>query len=81
MNSSKSVRFGPTSVPIVPVSHFTRFKSSDLDEVWRIIGPSVALNINQGPIWKVITAAYLEGLLHGAGLQEEIDKRGGVVSP
>ena len=77
----KNVRVGPASVPIVPVGHFRRFKSSDLDEAWQIIGPSVALNINRGPIWKVITAAYLEGLLHGAGIQKDIDKCDGIVLP
>lgn len=62
------VSLGPHVVERVPLSHFSRFKRSDLDAAWNLIGPSVEMNIDRAPIWKVITAAYLEGLLHGAEL-------------
>lgn len=61
------VRIGPLPVPLVPHSDFSGFKSSDLKEAWQLIGPSVSMNIDKAPIWEVIAAAYLEGLMHGVG--------------
>lgn len=69
------IPFGPR-VDIVPVSDFSRMSLSDEQwaGAWRIVGPSAAKNMTgttkRGPLelWQVITAAYLEGLHHGAEL-------------
>jgi hypothetical protein len=69
--STKVVSIGPGKYEICKISRFSRFKKTELYAAWRLIGPSADLNLNKGPIWKVIAAAYLEGLHHGSSIQEE----------
>lgn len=62
----------------VPYGDFSsvRIKEKEMIGLWNIVGPSVALNLERDlPLWKVITMAYVEGLNHGAGLQQEINSR------
>lgn len=68
-------RIGPGPVPLVPISDFHRLKQADLEAAWKIVGPSAQKNLETGPLWSVIAAAYLEGLEHGHGLEEEIQRR------
>ena len=55
-------------VDIVPIKNFTRCSSAALDAAWQLVGPSAQLNLNRVPIQRVIAAAYLEGVNHGAGV-------------
>ncbi len=79
----KSCQLGPNTIPIVPVKDFNKArningKSFDetLKEMWDIIGPSVDLNLHKLPLWKVITMAYFEGVVHGSQMiEEENEKR------
>lgn len=65
------VELGPCTVPIVPVSSFSRIPEGiDRYALWRLIGPTVGRNIDK-PLWLQFCAVYLEGLNHGAGLVEE----------
>ncbi len=66
-------RFGPRTVPSVPITQFKKYEIavSKLEEVWELIAPSFELNVNRLPLWKVITMAYLEGVLHGSQMKEE----------
>lgn len=65
---------GP-AIPIVPRRDFSKFELTH-DEwaaAWTIIGPSVEANMSAFrtfslPQWKIYTACYLEGLLHGSSL-------------
>jgi hypothetical protein len=66
-----SVILGSPHVPVVPFSDFDTIPSKHLEEVWSIVGPSVARNIENLPLWKVIAAAYCEGLLHGHAMGKE----------
>lgn len=81
MARSKSVNyihFGPP-IPVVPVKDFSNIGLNKqlLEDVWAIVGPSVGYNMSRGvEMWKVITAAYLEGLNHGMGLEQERMKVG-----
>lgn len=63
---------GP-KIPLVPIGDFTKcpLTSAELEQLWRITGPSAALNLRSNPLWRVITMAYFEGLMHGAGLEAE----------
>jgi hypothetical protein len=64
--------FGP-AIPIIPRRDFDKgFTLDQLQELWRIVGPSVMLNMGDGlPMWQVITAAYGEGLMHGYGIRDK----------
>lgn len=64
------ISFGP-SIPRVSVTTFTKIRMSreQWDAAWSIVGPSVERNMARDvPLWRIIAAAYLEGLNHGAGL-------------
>jgi len=74
--SAGSVTLGSPHVPIVPVAHFDKIPTKYLEEVWPIIGPSVAYNIESMPLWKVIAAAYCEGLNHGSAIGKENTTKG-----
>lgn len=68
-----TISFGPP-IPVIPVRDFKsrRLTRQDWEDVWTVCGPSVERNLlNDLPLWKVIAAAYLEGLSHGASLTEE----------
>lgn len=67
------VTLGPGAVPTVPVTDFSRVPLCDaeLRQLWNIVGPTVERNLDRAPLWKVITAVYFEGLMHGAGLEAE----------
>lgn len=75
MASDMCIRFGP-AIPVVPVTHFSKHKITEQQwaEVWSVCGPSVERNM-AGPrpmeLWKVIAAAYIEGLHHGASLARD----------
>lgn len=71
------ISFGP-AIPQVPVKDFSTIRLTEAmwSSVWEICGPSVERNLAKDtPLWKVIAAAYLEGLSHGSGLTEEHMKR------
>ena len=70
------VNIGPVSVPGVPVSDFSKIPGSRerWAALWRIIGPSAQRNLERNPLWIVITAAYFEGLQHGASLAADMAK-------
>lgn len=80
MRRAHHVQFGP-SIPIVPVTHFSKMRLTEQQwsDVWQIIGPSVNRNMDKVPTWKLIAAAYLEGLQHGAGLQKSMAPMSGAV--
>ena len=61
------VAFQP-AVNLVPVQSFSKLRASQLHGAWEIVGPSAYKNLNNGPVWTAIAAAYLEGLNHGAAL-------------
>jgi hypothetical protein len=65
--------FGPAPIPIVPRSDFSksRLTTEQCRDLWRIVGPSAAMNLDRAPLWKVIVMAYFEGLMHGAGIEAE----------
>ena len=68
----RSFQFGPR-IPLVPVTDFSsmRMPNEEWEAAWRIVGPSVEKNMTRGrELWVVITAAYLEGLSHGAAISE-----------
>lgn len=66
------IAFGP-DIPVVPITHFARHKFTEeqIADIWKIIGPSVERNLSAKPLWKVIAFAYIEGLSHGAAIQQE----------
>lgn len=69
--------FGPP-MPIISVKDFSRLclTSEQWAEVWSIIGPSVERNMTRYvglQLWRVIAAAYLEGLHHGSQSAIEIE--------
>ncbi len=66
------IAFGP-AIPTVPLSHFDKHKFTEeqLAGIWNIVGPSVERNLPTTPLWKVIAFAYMEGLSHGAAMQQE----------
>jgi len=69
----KQFQFGPR-IPLVPVTDFSSMRMSNEQwaGAWRIVGPSVERNMTRGrELWVIITAAYLEGLSHGAAITEE----------
>lgn len=73
------VDLGPMA-PLVPVRDFSRLrmKGQQWEDVWQIVGPSVARNLMEGcPLWRIIAAAYLEGLQHGAALAQEEERADG----
>ena len=67
--------FGAPPIPHVPRSDYSehRFTKEQVEQMWSIVGPTVDLHLQMSmPLWKVITFAYMEGLLHGAGLGNRI---------
>lgn len=67
------VAFGPP-IPAVPYRDFSKLTHTKTEwaQLWSICGPSVKENMNNDlPLWMIITAAYMEGLLHGYGLAQE----------
>lgn len=70
MTKSHSVSLGPP-IPIVPRKDFSRIPLTREHAymIWSIIGPSVEVNMQRDiPLWKIIVAAYCEGLDHGASI-------------
>lgn len=66
-------------IPIVKVSDFSkaRFSEDELKSMWEIVGPSVHRNLSQNlELWKVITMAYFEGLMHGSGIMKNMIEEG-----
>ena len=76
--STIMAHIGPCSIPLVPRGDFSKLRLSDsqLDIIWRIVGPSATINLARNPLWIVICMAYIEGLNHGHGLEEECKRRG-----
>lgn len=72
MKRAHHLHLGP-SMPIVPVTHFSKMRlpEEQWEGVWQIVGPSVERNFNKVPLWKLLCAAYVEGLSHGVALQAE----------
>jgi hypothetical protein len=70
--STQFAQIGP-SIPVVPIGDFTKrpLTTAELETLWRITGPSAALNLRSNPLWRVIAMAYFEGLMHGAQLEAE----------
>lgn len=67
--SRHGVILGPCLAGVTPLKDFSRIPDGvSLDDLWQIVGPSVGRNIGRHPIWKVIAAAYFEGLSHGASI-------------
>lgn len=69
------LKFGPRKIEQVPISHFQKRGGKEFDEqlkqLWEIIGPSVQLNLDRLPLWKVICMAYFEGGVHAVQMMEE----------
>jgi hypothetical protein len=69
------VTLGAASVPIVPVSHFSKLDREVIEMAWQIVGPSVQMNLGNSrraaPLWAVFAACYAEGLHHGYELAKE----------
>lgn len=61
---TKLVIVGPSKVPLVPISDFTKHWEN-LEDVWQVIGPTVDMNINRLPVWKLASICYLQGLENG----------------
>lgn len=71
-------RLGP-DIPLVPIGDFGSMPLTHQQwlDLWSVCGPSAQRNMahttRRPPLelWQVITAAYFEGLIHGAGLAED----------
>lgn len=62
---------GNRAIPNVPLKDFHKLNVKiDFGDVWHICGPSAERNLASMPLWKVICAAYLEGLQHGNEIKE-----------
>lgn len=72
------VQFGPP-IDVVPFKHFSLFglTKEQFAEALAIVGPSAEKNMQRDrhgrclEMWQVITAAYLEGLHHGAEMMRK----------
>ena len=71
-------RIGPITIEPVPINKFEKRSGKDfnhqLEELWSIIGPSVELNMQRLPLWKVIAMAYFEGAIHATQMLKEEDE-------
>ena len=65
------VGMGPV-VDVAPIRDFTRCRNAAIEAAWQLVGPSARLNLDRQPIWRVIAAAYLEGVNHGVGIATEV---------
>lgn len=72
--SKSMVVMGPRTVPVYPVTAWTRYRIK-ADDVWQLVGPCVEKHGNH-PLWKQFCAVYVEGLLHGSSLEKEKDEMG-----
>lgn len=61
---------GPGTVETLPTSAFSRFPIR-VEDAWPIVGPLVEMNINRGPLWKVLCAMYLQGMADGAAVEKD----------
>ena len=71
------VGIGPP-VPRVDIRDFSKHTVPEKIALgmWEIIGPSVKHHLAANlPLWKIITFAYMEGVMHGSGLEKEAEKR------
>lgn len=66
----KRISLGPCPVPLYTYSAFTRMPRGVMEDLWRLVGPTVERNIDR-PLWAQFCAAYYEGLNHGAGAERE----------
>lgn len=74
MSKDMHLTLGPP-VPVVPLPHFTRvrFTRQQLEDAWRLCGPTFHRNItrvgaNPMHLWQAVAMTYLEGLHHGAAI-------------
>jgi len=56
---------------VVPLKDLGRIPREVLDGAWELCGPAAEWNMRNHCLRKVISAAYVEGLMHGAGITEE----------
>jgi hypothetical protein len=62
---------GPLIEPY-PVRAYSRVPAEiKMEDVWRICGPTVEMNIKANPLWRVFAVVYLEGLMHGAAVRDK----------
>ena len=65
-----SASFGPRTLTPYPISAFSKIPYKFLDDLWRLVGPTVNENHSR-PLWEQFCAAYYEGLNHGANAMRE----------
>jgi hypothetical protein len=56
---------------VVPLKDLSRIPPEVLNGAWELCGPAAEMNMRNHCLRKVISAAYVEGLMHGAGITEE----------
>lgn len=65
------VTVGP-SVEVYPRSSFSKLpKGIKIEDLWRLIGPTVHMNFERLPLWQVFCICYFEGLSHGMAATEQ----------
>ena len=48
-------------------SDFSRMPAGiSCEDLWQLIGPTIDMNLNRHPLWKVFCIAYFNGFEHGA---------------
>jgi hypothetical protein len=65
------VSIGPALAEMPPGKDFSKLPPGvRLEDAWQVVGPSVEKNMGRAPLWRVIAMAYVEGLMHGAGIAQ-----------
>jgi hypothetical protein len=73
--SKRMASIGGCAIESVPLRNFSKFKGDiNFEDVWKLCGPSAERNLSKVPVWKVICAAYLEGLHHGSEILKDEGK-------
>jgi hypothetical protein len=57
-------QLGPCVIGRYPDTAWSK-ASVDLEEVWKLIGPTAEKMLKNRPLWQVFCACYYEGLVHG----------------
>lgn len=67
------IPIGPVSIPFVPSSHIEQIDlpKEMVDQLWKIIGPTIEEQINKEPLWRLFVSCYVQGLQHGSSSVKE----------
>jgi hypothetical protein len=62
--ANRLAQLGPCVISQYPLSAWSK-ADVNLEEIWKIVGPTAEKHLKNMELWKVFCACYFEDLVHG----------------